>query len=599
MRAAFLALLTFLILFLAAPAAEARSPEAERAFVTAKSLLAQGLPDAALKSMREARDLAPNDVEIHNDYIDLMLTEQYPNEVLAEYAAYAEKGTADALYLNGRVKAQLGQVDAARAEFKAALAKNSTHHWSLEGMAGLALLEGRTKDAKDLFVSARAVAPDRSAIHNKLAAVLVRLGETEEAYASWAKATEVDPTDHHAWLNWGAMLSRNGDHEGSAKKLEMAVAYAPGYPLAHVNLAYVYARLKRYEDAAAHFETALAINPRNATVKGSRDLVNMIAAGTVPGSAFEPMAEALEAESADPPLAKQKYNEVLLLAPNFAHAHMRLGLVLASLQDADGAVASLKKAAELAPGDGAVRYNLGYLLLGLEKIDEAMPHLKAAHEAEPKDPDAITGVALCHLAQGNPAESLRWYDKALKNNPLDPTLWVQYGTTQAAMGDFEAGIVSVRKALEIAPGFVAGRAQLVSILREARQYDEALTELAKLETSAPGNPSIAAERANIEAARKAYAASKGAGGVRISQILLLDQAKANAALAKLDGGSSFGAVAREFGQGPEAARGGDVGFVNPAEMKAEIAAAINSLAPGQRSGLISLGKAWIIVQRTE
>lgn len=600
MRAMTVTLATLLLLSLTpVNGYAARSADADRALSTARSLVDQGLQDPALVQLREARLLAPTDVEIHAEYIDLMLSESFPTEVLAEYAEYRTRGTADAIYLHARVKAQIGDIEGARSDFQAALTLMSNHHWSLQGLGGLALLEGRADDAKDLFISARAVAPERSEIHNKLAAVLVRTGDTDGAYASWKKATEIDPSDHHAWLNWGAMLSRAGDHAAAATKLENAVQKAPGYPLAHVNLAYVYTRLKRYEDAVAHFDAALAINPRNTTVAGSRELVSRISKGSIPGTAFDPMAAGMEAESTNPPLAKQKYGEVLALAPDFAPAHMRLGLVLASMQDVEGSLASLRKAAQLSPRNGSTRYNLGYLLLGLEKADEALPHLMAAHEIQPRDPDAITGVALVHLSKGDAATALVWYQKALNNNPSDPTLWVQYGTTQAAGGDFDAGIASVNKALGIAPGFVAARAQLVSILREGGRFDEALAELSKLDAISPGNPSIAAERSNIEAAKKTRTAAKAAGGVRISQILVLDQSKGQAALAELSSGASFGSVARTYGRGPEAPRGGDVGFVNVSEMRAEVAETVRGLGPGQQSGLISLGKAWLIVKRTE
>ena len=85
MRALFLVLV--LLLSLPSPLL-ARSADAERALSTAKSLVAQGLPDAALVKLREARSLAPDDVEVHIEYIDLMLAEQFPTEVLAEYEEY-------------------------------------------------------------------------------------------------------------------------------------------------------------------------------------------------------------------------------------------------------------------------------------------------------------------------------------------------------------------------------------------------------------------------------------------------------------------------------------------------------------------------------
>ena len=581
---------------LPAPGRAELSAEAAQAWSTARSLLDQGLPDPALKKMREATRLAPGDVDLAREYIDLMVSEGFASEMLAEYA---DKGAgADAQYLHGRALAAVGNLAGAREKFRAALAVQATHHWALQGMGSLALLEGRVDDAIGLLKGAVAAAPDRSDVHNRLASAYVRKGDHEAAFAAWRAATEVDSGDHHAWLNWGAVLSREGRNEEAANKLKMAVQKAPGYPLGHVNLAYVYVRLGRYDDAVAHFEVALAINPRNGTVAGSRDLVKRIASGSTPASAFEPLAAAMESETVDPATAEQKYKELLALVPDFGPGWMRLGLVQASMNKASDALESLEKSAALSPNDDGARYNLGYLLLGMDRPADARSPLAAAHELAPRAPDAITALALTWLAEGDADTALVWYEKALAINPSDPTLWVQYGTTQAAMGDFPTGAASIRKALELAPGFLAAQAQLVTILREGRRYDEALAELAKIEAVAPDNPQIQAERAAIEAAQRAHSAGK-AGGVRISQVLLLDEAKANEARASLRGGKSFVQVARSYGQGPEAARGGDVGYVNKAEMRTEIASAVDALAPGQTSGLISLGGAWVIIQRTE
>ena len=583
-------------LLLPTPAVAQRSAEATRAWRTAQSLLDQGLPDPALEQLREAVRLAPGDVDLHREYIDLMVQEGFGAEMLADYTQ--RSGSANALYLHGRALAAVGDLAGAGEKFRGALKLDGGHHWSLQGLGSLALLEGRNDDAIGLLKGAVAAASGRADVHNRLAAAYVRKGDHEAAFSAWAEATRVDPADHHAWLNWGAVLSRQGRHQEAAEKLATAVQKAPGYPLAHVNLAYVYVRLTRYDDAVAHFDAALAINPRNTTVAGSRDLVTSIAAGTVPATAFDPLAAALEAETIDPATAEQKYKELLALAPSFTQGWMRLGLVQASQNNATDALASLEKAVALDPGDGGARYNLGYLLLGLDRAKDARAQLEEAHRIEPKDADSITALALTYLAEGDADTALRWYEQALAISPSDPTLWVQYGTTQAAMGDFQAGADSVRRALSMAPGFLAAQAQLVTILREGRRYDEALVELAQLEQVAPDNPSIQAERRAIEAARTAHAAGKE-GGVRISQVLLLDAAKAQEALTALESGAPFLRVARAYGQGPEASRGGDVGYVNRAEMRAEIAAAMDALGPGERSGLISLGAAWVIIQRTE
>ena len=580
--------------------ADARSADAQRALSTALSLLDQGLPDAALAQLRTARAAGPGDLDIEREYVDLMVAEGFGAEVLADTAARrkARPEDADAIYAHGRVLAVAGDLEGARTAFSAALKLVRTHHWSLQGLASLALLEGRDADALQLLKSAAAVAPSRDDIQNKLAAVLARSGDLPGAYAAWQKASEIAPNERTAWLNWGATLSREGKHEEAARKLETAVGKAPGYPLAHVNLAYVYARLGRYTEAVGHFETALAVNPRNATVSASRDLVQGIAVGTYPKTAFAPLAAGLEAESTDPKLAAQKYRELLALTPKFGAGHMRLGLVLAAQGDGPGALAAVQKAAELNPKDAGVRYNLGYLLLGLDRAPEARPHLEAARSLDPKDPDAVTALALVALSERDAGEALRLFGEALVLNPNDATLWVQLGTTRAAAGDFGGGITAIKKALEIAPGFLAARAQLVAILREGKRYDEALAELKKLEADAPGNPTIAAERSNIEAARTAQNKAR-VGGVRLRQILLLDEASAQAALSELERGTDFITVARTRGKGSESVREGDVGWVNPKDLRPEVSKAVAALSPGQRSGLIAVGGAFLIVLRVE
>ncbi len=61
-------------------------------------------------------------------------------------------------------------------------------------------------------------------------------------------------------------------------------------------------------------------------------------------------------------------------------------------------------------------------------------------------------------------------------------------------------------------------------------------------------------------------------------------------------GESFSVVAKEVSEGPKAAQGGDMGWLEPTALKTEIRAAIAGLAPGQISPVIESAEDFYLVQ---
>ena len=80
--------------------------------------------------------------------------------------------------------------------------------------------------------------------------------------------------------------------------------------------------------------------------------------------------------------------------------------------------------------------------------------------------------------------------------------------------------------------------------------------------------------------RKAYATDRR---VRVAQIVLPDRDRAEAILKRLKAGEDFGKVAREVSIGPEAARGGDLGFFERGVMPEAIDRMVFSLPVGKVS----------------
>ncbi|MDZ4165314.1 MAG: peptidyl-prolyl cis-trans isomerase [Smithellaceae bacterium] len=87
--------------------------------------------------------------------------------------------------------------------------------------------------------------------------------------------------------------------------------------------------------------------------------------------------------------------------------------------------------------------------------------------------------------------------------------------------------------------------------------------------------------------------------VRVAQIVVREKAKAEAALKRLRLGEDFGKVARDLSIGPEAPRGGDLGFLEEGIMPQSFERAAFSLPVGKHSGIIKTNYGYHIINVIE
>lgn len=89
--------------------------------------------------------------------------------------------------------------------------------------------------------------------------------------------------------------------------------------------------------------------------------------------------------------------------------------------------------------------------------------------------------------------------------------------------------------------------------------------------------------------------------VRVSQIVLSDRAAAETALKRLKAGENFSVVAKELSTGPEASRGGDMGWFTRGSLPETIENVVFKLKPGQVSRILESPYGYHIfeVEKTE
>ncbi len=151
-----------------------------------------------------------------------------------------------------------------------------------------------------------------------------RLAEVTHAEAALRDALRTDPFDDAAWDLGGRIMAEKGDFAEASFDFERAIKLRPdGRYLYDYALALV--RADRFDDAEKQAGMALRADP------------SLVEAHELLGGLYTRKKEL--------PEATREYAAALALKPDLARAHLRLGAVLASEGDKDGAAAHFREAA--------------------------------------------------------------------------------------------------------------------------------------------------------------------------------------------------------------------------------------------------------------
>jgi len=287
----------------------------------------------------------------------------------AEWAGLAEEASRQAVNENpemAEVRISLGTIlrgigrpaDAAQ-EFRAAIARDPR---CAPGYAGLAQAQqdlGDDRAAEQTFLEAISMRPGDWSVHSKLGAFYYLRGRYAEAVAAFRRVVALTPDNARGYSNLGGALIYLGDARGAVAALERSLELEPNYR-AYTNLAMVYRREGRLEDAARMYAKALAINPRDYRVWGSL------------GSACRFLPERAAAADSAFMQARALAAQRLAVNPNDPELLSLLAQYQVELKDSTGARQSLEKALTIAPDRADVLYFVSAAYEGLGDREAAL-----------------------------------------------------------------------------------------------------------------------------------------------------------------------------------------------------------------------------------
>ncbi len=194
-------------------------------------------------------------------------------------------------------------------------------------------------------------------------------------------------------------IQRNRDYQSVLTIWQDTVAKRPANSRAHNNLGIALAQLGRMQDAIAHYELALRIDPNS-------------------GEAHYNYANALWQTGRGDEAIRQ-YKETLRINPVDIKAHTKLGNVMQLMRKTQPAIAQYEQALQINPDYAEAHNNLGMALVTVGRISEAIAHYERALQIKPSLAAAHCNLAIALERTGRLPEAVAQYEQALK---IDPNL---------------------------------------------------------------------------------------------------------------------------------------------------------------------------------
>lgn len=320
---------------------------------------------------------------------------------------------------------------------------------------------GTWRNTETLARHALAVTRENHMAHYLLGTALARDNDKTQAMEQFQLALRYNPTDFVARFDLATFQLERGEYDLAEENLQQIVADRPHFPQAHVGLAAVYAKRREHAHVLAELDAALKLDRRHAAAHLGRGDV-LMALGR-PAEAADAYAEAAALGAKEIELTV-KHAEALVRGNRAAQAEP---LLQTYTKQAGDATPELR---------GRASYLLGLAQQALGRSREAAATWGAALEGTAWRVETANDLAW--LLATTDDEPLRDGGRAVaiaqamcaKIQPTPPALLDTLAAAQAAVGDFQGALATVKRAL--ADPAATSDASLTEQLRQrAAQYE--------------------------------------------------------------------------------------------------------------------------------
>ena len=239
---------------------------------------------------------------------------------------------------------------------------------------------------------------------------------------------------------------------------------------------------------------------------------------------------------------------------------------------------------------GATWGGLGEAWFSADRVDSAAVALTRAVALDPDNHRNRFNLANALEIMGDAEGAGQHFRHYVDAVPDDPVGQFNYGVHLERAGDMARAVARVEEAVRLDPSYIQAQVVLAQMYEAMGRTDDALGVLDQL---ASLDPQASAEldqwRTRLRHGEAATSAALAEGKVYLLHIVTDDQQALELIDEALAAGEDFAAVAARFSQGATAVKGGDIGWVTPADMAPALRDAIEALQPGATSPPVVAG----------
>jgi len=350
--------------------------------------------------------------------------------------------------------------------------------------------------------------------HFEAAADLIRKEKWPEALKETEATLASEPENPHALFNHGLVLHQLKEDEQAIEYLKRAVAIDPKLYKAYYQLGVIYDDLGQYKEAVGFYEQALATGEKTPEAEKAKGRLDVLRSIMEAGEKAREAREMLEKE--DIPGAIREMESLLLVKKDDPKLLLSLATLYIRVGRLKDAAPLLERSLSLNPKDAATRFLLATVYEGLKeyaKAVEAYEAVAAMERGTPRGEEASAhgrGARLkLHfdlgkrlLERGDYEASLREMQAVLEIAPDDPVALFNIGTLYFRLNRPEEAEPPLRRAVSLAPDYIAAYLQLGLTLERLRKFTEAREAFEKvIEIQGDGREARIA-RARIESLRE-------------------------------------------------------------------------------------------------
>jgi tetratricopeptide (TPR) repeat protein len=262
-----------------------------------------------------------------------------------------------------------------------------------------------------------------------------------------------------------------GDIEGAIKGYQAILAAHPERADVRSNLGAAFSRLGRYEEAIEQYKKALAVAADNQAIR-----FNLAMAYYKSALFAEAAGELTRLLAATPGNVPERLNASLVLAD----CQLRLGEYKKVIE----LLTPLADAGPDNPNGRAIAYLLGNALIGDGQLEKGQVLIERVFRDEDSaEARMLMGSMLLVMDDGQGA--IKELERAVQLNPKLPELRAWYGRALMRMGDSEKAKAEFKGELADNPNDFDANLYLGVLLRQDKQYEEALGYLSRAEQLRP------------------------------------------------------------------------------------------------------------------